>query len=164
MRSEGPLADGTSMMVSSPPQTLLFLCTGNYYRSRFAEILFNTLAHKARLNWRAYSRGIATELGLYNPGPISAHAMAGLRSRGILNSVPRRFPLQVLHMDFRQADLVVALKEAEHRPLLEARFPVWAQRVHYWHIDDLEDAPPQQALAEIEEQVVALLQHLSAPA
>ncbi|HVS36227.1 MAG TPA: hypothetical protein VMS17_11650 [Gemmataceae bacterium] len=27
-------------------QAILFLCTGNYYRSRFAEILFSALAGK----------------------------------------------------------------------------------------------------------------------
>jgi protein-tyrosine phosphatase len=123
--------------------------------------LFNALARETRLNWQAYSRGIATELGLHNPGPISAHALAGLRARGILDSVPQRFPLQVLDLDLRQADLVVALKEAEHRPLLQARFPAWVKRVEYWHIDDLEDAPPEQALAQVEHQVICLLRRLS---
>jgi protein-tyrosine phosphatase len=28
---------------------ILFLCTGNYYRSRFAEILFNSVAGKMGL-------------------------------------------------------------------------------------------------------------------
>jgi protein-tyrosine phosphatase len=30
-----------------------FFCTGNYFRSRFAEILFNHVAHEANLNWQA---------------------------------------------------------------------------------------------------------------
>ena len=40
-------------------KTLLFLCTGNYYRSRYAEELFNHRAAPAGLNWRAQSRGLA---------------------------------------------------------------------------------------------------------
>ena len=34
---------------------VLFLCSGNYYRSRFAEHLFNWLAAKVNLSWRADS-------------------------------------------------------------------------------------------------------------
>ena len=39
---------------------VLFLCTGNYYRSRFAEMLFNALASRKDLDWTADSRGLAT--------------------------------------------------------------------------------------------------------
>ena len=37
---------------------ILFLCTGNYYRSRLAEELFNHLAIKNDLPWRAWSEGL----------------------------------------------------------------------------------------------------------
>jgi hypothetical protein len=37
-------------------KAVLFLCTGNYYRSRFAEVLFNSVAGKMGLPWRASSR------------------------------------------------------------------------------------------------------------
>jgi protein-tyrosine phosphatase len=37
---------------------ILFLCTGNFYRSRFAEELFNHLARQKRLDWVADSRGL----------------------------------------------------------------------------------------------------------
>jgi len=41
---------------------VLFLCTGNYYRSRYAEELFNHLARAEGLSWRAISRGAAFAL------------------------------------------------------------------------------------------------------
>ena len=44
-------------------KTVLFLCTGNYYRSRFAEELFNHEAGRAGLYWTAQSRGFALERG-----------------------------------------------------------------------------------------------------
>ena len=34
-------------------KTILFLCTGNYYRSRLAEILFVSVARKMGLPWSA---------------------------------------------------------------------------------------------------------------
>ena len=37
---------------------VLFLCTGNYYRSRFAEILFNSVAGRMGLPWKAMSKGL----------------------------------------------------------------------------------------------------------
>lgn len=71
---------------------LLFLCTGNYYRSRFAEMLFNALTAQLDLNWNADSRGIATERGSQNIGPISPCVRAGLQVRGIEVGKAIRFP------------------------------------------------------------------------
>ena len=38
-------------MAKRGEKTILFLCTGNYYRSRFAEVLFNSVAGKMGLPW-----------------------------------------------------------------------------------------------------------------
>jgi protein-tyrosine phosphatase len=43
-------------MTASKHKTVLFLCTGNYYRSRYAEIYFNSVASKMELPWKATSR------------------------------------------------------------------------------------------------------------
>ncbi len=145
-----------------PSQMLLFLCTGNYYRSRFAEELFNHMAVEAGLDWRAVSRGIALERGLHNVGPISAHALEGLQARGIAPQGRERFPAAVGEEDLARADRIVALKEDEHRPLLEERFPRWAGCVEYWHIDDLYDTPAGQAVSEMERNVADLIRRLSA--
>jgi protein-tyrosine-phosphatase len=40
-------------MAKRSEKTVLFLCTGNYYRSRFAEVLFNSVAGKMGLLWQA---------------------------------------------------------------------------------------------------------------
>jgi protein-tyrosine phosphatase len=55
---------------------------GNYCRSRFAEHLFNWLAAKSALPWRADSRGLQVgKAG--NIGPISRFAVEGLTLCGI---------------------------------------------------------------------------------
>ena len=42
-------------------KTVLFLCTGNYYRSRFAGHVFNDRARKGGIAWLADSRGLALD-------------------------------------------------------------------------------------------------------
>lgn len=139
---------------------VLFLCTGNYYRSRFAEILFNNLAVEAAPKWRASSRALALELGGRNVGPISQHTLAGLAERGIAMERPIRFPRSLQPIDLQQATHVVALKEFEHRAMLDHRFPGWSSRVEFWHVDDVDVALPIDTLAHIEKAVRELLPRL----
>jgi protein-tyrosine phosphatase len=144
--------------MSASVATLLFVCTGNYYRSRFAEHLFNVLAAQTRLPWRAESRGLAIEFGVHNVGPMSLAATARLQELGFPVGEELRFPLQAVPADFHRAARVIALKQAEHRPLLEERFPGWAERVEYWHVHDVDGASPEEALAEIEREVRTLIE------
>jgi protein-tyrosine phosphatase len=144
----------------TPHKTVLFLCTGNYYRSRFAEILFNHVAGQRGLSWRAVSAGVAIEYGIGNPGPMSRDTIGRLRTLGIPIDAYLRMPMQVGEADLADADLVIALKEAEHRPLLQERYPGWEDRVHYWHVHDLDGWGPDETLDCIELEVAALVQRL----
>ena len=144
-------------------KTVLFLCSGNYYRSRFAEHLFNALAEAANLPWRADSRGLT--VGYWgNIGPISRYTVAALAERGIALAGPPREPLQLSAADLAEAELVVAVKEAEHRRAMISLFPDWADRVEYWHVDDLDCAEPESALPELEQLVSDLITRLSTAA
>jgi low molecular weight protein-tyrosine phosphatase len=137
-------------------KTVLFLCTGNYYRSRFAEVLFNSVAGKMGLPWRASSRGLALERGVHNVGPMAVAAVKALEVRGVRAVAELgRFPIQVTVDDFAAAHWIVALKEAEHLPLLQERYPAWAEKVEFWQVDD---AP--EALALIEREVMDLAARL----
>lgn len=142
-------------------RTVLFLCTGNYYRSRFAEGLFNHLAPQMDLAWRADSRGLAVGRSeLVNIGPISSHTLEAFEQRAIPVPEPIRYPRLATVQDFASAGQVIALKEAEHRPLIRQHFPAWEHRITYWHVHDLDEAPPDSALAEIDTLVHALLARL----
>ncbi len=141
-------------------KTVLFLCTGNYYRSRFAEHLFDRLAREEGLPWRAASRGLAAGTA-GNIGPISSFALAELERRGIHLDGQARFPLQVTEADLDAADRIVAMKEIEHRAMLAASYPQWEDRVEYWHIDDLDCAGPEEALAAAATAVRALVRRLA---
>ena len=119
------------------PKTVLFLCTGNYYRSRFAEALFNSVAAKMGLPWRASSRGLALERGVNNVGPMAASAVQALAALGVrAGDAITRMPAQVTTDDLEGAAWIVALKQDEHLPLLQERFPAWAEKVEFWHVDD----------------------------
>src|SRR5207248_8661493 len=89
-------------------KTVLFLCTGNYYRSRFAEVLFNSVAGKMDLPWRASSRGLALERGVHNVGPMAVAAVKALEARG-LRAVADcdRFPMPVTADDLERAAWIV---------------------------------------------------------
>ncbi len=89
------------------------------------------------LPWKATSRGLALERGVNNIGPISAlviKALAAMRLRDA--EAISRFPIPVALEDLEQAAVIVALKRAEHLPLLQERFPAWVENVEFWHVDD----------------------------
>jgi predicted translation initiation factor SUI1 len=137
-------------------KTILFLCTGNYYRSRFAEIYFNSVAEKMGLSWSACSRGLALERGVHNVGPMAASTVKALSTMGVPTSEAFvRFPIQVTAADLEQAHHIVALKQAEHAPLLQERFPTWTETVEFWDVDD---AP--EVLTLIEREVMGLVARL----
>src|SRR5438034_9338131 len=100
-------------MANRSEKTVLFLCTGNYYRSRFAEILFNSVAEKMGLPWRASSRGLALERGVNNIGPMATAAIKTLEAMGIRDTERcGRLPAQVTIDELEQADVIIALKHA----------------------------------------------------
>ncbi len=138
---------------------ILFLCSGNYYRSRFAELYFNHLAQENDLDWQADSRGIIAEMSR-NPGPIAQATLDGLAAR----SVPvdaQRYPRQLTDADFAHADRIIALYEREHRPMLAQHFPHSNHPIEFWDVPDLDEASADEALAVIEKNVRALIQALA---
>ena len=143
---------------------VLFLCTANYYRSRFAEALFNHAAERAGLGWRAESAGLAFLCESRNPGVLSPYTESGLAARGISLAVPVRAPRDVTTEQLAAAQRIIAMKEHEHRPLLLRRFPEWTDRVEYWHVHDLDLASAEHALAAIESHVSSLIEELGRPA
>jgi protein-tyrosine phosphatase len=141
-------------------KTILFLCTGNYYRSRFSEYLFNDLALKRSLNWEADSRGLALERGTSNVGAISHYAKTGLLERGIPLPDDLRYPLPLTEQDLTAAARVIAVDESEHRPLFAEKFPRWEKAVEYWLVHDIDRATIEIALPQLERHINRLIESL----
>jgi protein-tyrosine phosphatase len=138
------------------PKHLLFICTGNFYRSRFAEAVFNHLAEQRGLRWWAFSRGLAIH---WAEGYISEYTRQALAERGIelRHTGPGR--VQLSEADLESADLIIALKDEEHRPMLTNLFPAWASKVVFWDVSDLPHSP-EVALPAIEREVRRLADEL----
>ena len=143
----------------SSMKRVLFLCSANYYRSRFAEHLFNHLVSVAGLDWQADSRGLA--VGRWGHlGCMSQAAIDVLQAFGVAINGEHRDPMQVHLNDLKNADLVVALKELEHRPEIRRQFPDWEDQIEFWDVHDLDCATPEEALPYLKEKVQTLVKSL----
>lgn len=143
-------------------KSLLFLCTGNYYRSRFCEEYFNHQARAHRLPWRADSRGLAPDITVFhNPGPLSPHTRQALDCLGVALEAVLRDPLSAHPEDWAQAHRIIALSRIEHQPMVEQYFPADVARVEYWEVGDLPVASPKAALKHMTYAVQALVTALS---
>ncbi len=140
-------------------KTVLFLCTANYYRSRYSELFFNHLADERRLDWKADSRGILAAQH-DNPGPIYSVVADRLSKMGIRQEGAHRYPKPLKESDLLNADMTIALKETEHRPMMKRLFPGWADRIVYWHIHDIDVEPPAAALPQIDVEMIRLVERL----
>ena len=138
-------------------QRVLFICTGNYYRSRFAEALFNFEAERQGLEWSAYSRGLRIHLAPDEISPFTEETM-------MTHRIPRDYtalePRALHETDLASATLVIALKRAEHFPFMLQDFPNWAARIDYWSVHDLDVEEPETALPQIEQNVHDLITNL----
>lgn len=140
---------------------LLFLCTGNYYRSRFAEEYFNHLAAAQGAGWRADSAGLARDFSPFrNPGPMSILALEELKRRDVAPLRAHCFPRSATEADFSSFARIVALSDLEHRPLMRAHFPRWEGAVQYWEVGDTPVEAPEMALPKIAVLASSLLLRL----
>lgn len=80
--------------------------------------------------------------------------------RGVPINGEHRHPVQLALADLAASDMVIAVKEAEHRAMVREQFPDWANSVEYWQVDDLDCAGPEEALPVLDQEVRALVDRL----
>ncbi len=135
---------------------ILIVGAGNCLAGRCAEALFNAVAVKMGLPWVATARTLAPDGGIktpvrLSPAVVDALAMMRLRVTDELTQAPGPLAAD----DLETAGRIVAVNQVEHLPLLQARFPAWAEQVEYWEIDE-----SPAALARIEHEVMDLTARL----
>jgi translation initiation factor 1 len=148
--------DNRRTMGQRSRKNTLFLGTGDGLSARCAEIVFNGVAGKFGLPWVASSRAISSAGAVKMSGKSLAVVVDAMKSRGL--QVPEDFgrPLpEIGAADLQGADWIVALRESEHLPLLEKRFPEWIAKVEFWQIDAI-----PESLARLEREVMDLASRL----
>lgn len=142
-------------------QKILFLCTGNYYRSRFAEELFNHRARQRGLEWTADSAGLEVEKWRsYNPGTMSVHTVEMLEAMDVMPMGRNRPERQFDPQEIDEVVRCIALSESEHRPMIERMHPELLDRIEFWTVEDLHLETADNALPMIVEAVEKLVDEL----
>ena len=148
----------TSRSSADSHPRVLFICTGNFYRSRHAEALFNWHARREDLPFRAFSRGLLTSMVADEPTRISVDTRARLKHLGIPEDHTGPEPVQLRPEDLARAHRSIALKKDEHYAMMLKAHPEWADRIEYWQVHDIDCALPADALPQIEAQVLGLVE------
>ena len=132
-------------MIPVLKKRVLFVCSGNYYRSRLAEILFNHEATASGIAWAADSRGLLDTKDLKGLSDQAARYLKQVKLENLTDD-PRN-PLTMDLEDFTGADLVVAMCEGEHRSMIEQKFASIAKamlnagKLRYWNVHDVPGRP-----------------------
>ena len=124
-------------------QKVLFICTGNFFRSRLAEILFNFYAASVKVEWEAESRGLTGTGALAG---LSNDAANYLEKRGlkVLIETPKD-PEVIRVSDLEESQAIVALNRTEHEGLMREKFGQIPKilesqgRLRYWNVCDIPD-------------------------
>ena len=115
---------------------VLFVCTGNYYRSRFAAIYFNFLMDKKQSLLKATSRGLRIQ-NPKNIGPLSPLVIDYLQLLQI--PIPSAIPpkKQLVEADLLNHPYVILMDREEHLPMMEEKFPHFTETVTFWSFPDV---------------------------
>ncbi len=143
---------------------VLFLCTGNYYRSRLAEELFNYYAKDKNLPERSFSKGLGDNWpSLVNPGSISVHTVNYLETLKIRPASADRMPAPCTQEDLHRASRIILLSEKEHVPMFRNKFPDFPlAQVEMWEVGDLPVTAPNLAMQFVHLNVSKLIEEMEA--
>lgn len=136
--------------------SVMFICTGNYYRSRFCEIYFNHLTKGKAAP--ADSKGLLAFRKI-NEGMISPHTLKYLDQID-LTTGKLKFPEQMEAGHFQSGVRIIAMDEVEHRPMMQRDFPEFEDKIEYWKVHDIDFTDPSEAMPALKMKVEELVREL----
>lgn len=143
-------------------KNVLFLCTGNYYRSRLAHEYFNYWCAKLALPYQADSRALSQALeGNGNKGNIATEVVQILTGLEIPCHSQHRPPLSVTADDFANAELIIAMDKDEHLPMVSQDYVAVKDKVNYLNVGDVHVEPVYVAVPKLIKQVDHLISTLA---
>jgi len=131
---------------------ILFVCTGNSYRSPVAEALLK----KVRGDLEVESAGTQPA------GMIAPNAKKFLERENALEKL-KRTPEGIDQKDLEEYDLIVAMKQSHKNEILR-RYPQMEDRIKVWNIDDpiyLPHGSDEEIFEEIKRKVIELAESIS---
>ena len=137
--------------------SVMFICTGNYYRSRFCEIYFNHLTRENLVP--ADSKGLWAFRKI-NEGMISPHTIKYLSDIS-LTSGKMKFPEQMETRHFESGVRIIAMDEVEHRTMMQGEFPDFADQIEYWQVQDIDFTDPAEAMPALKAKVEQLVKEMN---
>lgn len=131
-------------------KTVLFICTANFFRSRYAEAYFNCLADWNKSPHRAVSAGISIDPKI---GPVSSYSLYRMVERGIDSKCMSLEAKKLYSGDVESADVAICMYEKEHKPMMELLYESIESRIIYFDIPDINEISPNQSLDLVEKNV-----------
>ena len=128
---------------------ILFVCTGNLYRSKYAEACFNYLCMQNNVkNIRAFSRGLMVkDTKEYDHGKftfplrLSKYAYEKMENRGIPIFLIGATNQGIDEYDCESASKIILMNRKEHLPIMEKKFPNYLDKVVCMGVGDVNYLP-----------------------
>jgi protein-tyrosine phosphatase len=142
---------------------ILFVCTGNYYRSKFCENLWEHLLEKFDKEGEVSSSGLKPELALLwkdafgNVSPFTVKALKVMNVKLCNDS-----SLHMLNQEeIYDSDKIIFINKKEHLPLLsESGLTVPVEKIVCWENEDVDEEFPMESIFNMIDNVCGLFQRL----
>jgi len=138
---------------------ICFVCTGNYFRSRFAEAWFNHKMQELKVEptWSSISRGLKVD-DANSRAVISPLTEAALQRKKISLKFTGEKPTTLTQEDCAKSAMIICIDLDEHRPMMNVVCPGFEHKTFYWNVKDLYgDKDPKPTFKQIEKHMWGLV-------